>query len=283
MDKRRLIYILSVVLGVLLVLAVVLSQCSKEAPAEKKPTATPQESTTDPTVATPEEPEPPTEYEPLEPTVPTEPEPTTPEPTDPTPTTPGPTTPTTPGSPEGPSGQIPNAIVKKADLQTLLQNFYCEYNEDGENMAIGILREEGKEIVYVRDENGAETVYETLNGVTTGYVRQDEAKAFVVDPVLNDGHAEEVLELLSAQMIYSSNKAKTATYRENPQAPVKTDATGVRIYEICEGENVTGYVGIDPALNICVFEESVKLGPVYSITDISTAGWKCPDYKPATP
>lgn len=286
MDKRRLIYILSAALVVLVVLAIILSQCSKEAPTGKKPTVTPQEST-DPTVITPEEPESPTEYEPLEPTLPTEPEPIPPETTAPAPTTPEPTpepsTPVTPGSPESQAGQIPNAIAKKADLQTLFQNFYCAYyNEDGDKIAVGILREEGRELVYHRNENGVETVFETKNGVTTGYVREEEKEAFVVDPILNDGHVEEVLELLSAQLIYSSNNAKDAKYRENPQAPVKTKVDGARIYDIYVGEDVVGYVGIHSTLNICVFKEFVVEGPRYVIINYSTTGWKCPDYKPAS-
>ena len=285
MDKRRLIYILSAALVVLVVLAIILSQCSKEAPTGKKPTVTvtPQESTTVPTDTEPEGTEPP--YEPLEPTTPTEtipPETADPAPTTPEPTTPVPTTPVTPGSPESQAGQIPNAIAKKADLQTLFQNFYCAYyNEDGDKIAVGILREEGRELVYHRNENGVETVFETKNGVTTGYVREEEKEAFVVDPILNDGHVEEVLELLSAQLIYSSNNAKDAKYRENPQAPVKTKVDGARIYDIYVGEDVVGYVGIHSTLNICVFKEFVVEGPRYVIINYSTTGWKCPDYNPA--
>ena len=286
MDKRRLIYILSAALAGLLVLAILLSQCSKEEPAAKKPTVTPQEST-DPTVITPEEPESPTEYEPLEPTLPTEPEPIPPETTAPAPTTPEPTpepsTPVTPGKPGEQADQIPNAIAKKADLQTLFRNFYCEYyNEDGDEITVGILREEGRVLVYHRKGNGQETVFETKNGVTTGYVREDETEAFAVDPIINDGHMEEVLELLSAQLIYSSNNAKDAKYRENPQASVKTKVDGARIYEIYEGEDVVGYVGIHPTLNICVFKEFVVEGSVYAVVNCSTTGWECPAYKPAS-
>ena len=275
LNLRRLIYILSAVLLVLLLFAVILTQCSKDkgstsAPATTQQTETP-ESTPAPSESTPES-VPPTDP------VATNPEPSTgTEPSVPQETTPEATTPES-TEPETPQAAIKGAISSEEGLQNLYKNFFCEYSWDGDNSAFGIFQTETEQVIYIREENGTETIYETKNGVFTSYVRLGGSEQWKKDPSAHQGNVDERLDYMACMLLYTYSKGDDLSYGKVASDKVAKPMEGVQYYGVYSGETVVGYLGMNPDLNICVYEETSEGDFRFLITDVSVTGWACPEY-----